>query len=103
MIPLPNHGPPAYHPPPTTGIRQAADSISRRPYHATRGVPGGRASVGLASLRVAAVAQRNRGFLSGRRDRGRLAANYDGNPGGGATMARMRVVDPAAQVLSVQA
>src|SRR3712207_9416549 len=32
MIPLPNHGPSAYRPPPTTGIRQVADSISRSPY-----------------------------------------------------------------------
>ena len=31
-MPLPSHGPPAYHPPSTTGIRQAAEAISRRRY-----------------------------------------------------------------------
>jgi hypothetical protein len=34
MTPLPNHGPPAYRPPPTTGIRQVADLISRIAYDA---------------------------------------------------------------------
>jgi hypothetical protein len=34
MTPLPNHGPPAYRPPPTTGIRQVADPISRIAYDA---------------------------------------------------------------------
>src|SRR3712207_3768057 len=42
MIPLPSHGPPAYHPPPNAGIRQGADSISRSWYNTSGPATSGR-------------------------------------------------------------